>query len=100
MAALPRERLRRPLPAVRRARTREDLGGLAPAYLLVAGLDPLRDEGIDYARRLLRDGVPVELHHFPGGFHTIDVAAPTATFSRRALADQAAALRSALLRVR
>ena len=33
------------------------------------GLDPLRDEGILYAMRLMADGVPVELYCAPGAYH-------------------------------
>jgi acetyl esterase/lipase len=47
----------------------ESLVGLPPAFILTGGLDPLRDEGIHYAMRLLADGVPVELHNVPGAYH-------------------------------
>ncbi len=46
-----------------------DLSGLAPAYVAVAGFDPLRDEGIAYARRLLEAGVEVELDIHRGLIH-------------------------------
>ncbi|GAA2411343.1 alpha/beta hydrolase [Actinomadura vinacea] len=47
----------------------ETLAGLPPTYIGLAELDPLRDEGLDFARRLLHSGVSVELHLFPGTFH-------------------------------
>ncbi|MFD6268787.1 alpha/beta hydrolase [Nocardia asteroides] len=39
----------------------QDLSGLPPAVVAVAGFDPLRDEGIDYAERLAAEGVPTLL---------------------------------------
>ena len=40
------------------------LAGVAPALVLTCALDPLRDEGIAYAKRLEREGVRVvHLHH-------------------------------------
>lgn len=39
----------------------ESFAGLPPAYIQVAGGDPLRDDGLCYAQRLEEDGVPVKL---------------------------------------
>ncbi|MEO3760437.1 alpha/beta hydrolase [Mycobacterium sp. B14F4] len=40
-----------------------DLTGLPPAYIAVAGHDPLRDDGRRYAELLTAAGVPAELHN-------------------------------------
>jgi acetyl esterase len=46
-----------------------NLAGLPPAYVSTMEFDPLRDEGILYALRMLQAGVPVELHSYAGTFH-------------------------------
>ena len=47
----------------------EDLSGLAPAFISVGALDLFLEEDMEYASRLIRAGVPVELHVYPGAFH-------------------------------
>jgi len=60
-----------------------DLSGLPPAFVLTCELDPLRDEGIDYARRLIAAGVSTELHLIPGAFHLFEGFAPDSELARR-----------------
>ncbi|WP_437623779.1 alpha/beta hydrolase [Sorangium sp. So ce1151] len=50
-----------------------DLAGLPPAFVQVGSLDLFADEDVTYALRLLRAGVPTELHVHPGLFHGADV---------------------------
>ncbi len=47
----------------------EALSGLPVTYIAVGALDLFLEENLEYARRLARSGVPVELHVYPGGFH-------------------------------
>lgn len=73
----------------------EDLAGLPPAYVAVCEFDPLRDEGLDYAQRLVRAGVPTELHLFPGTFHASTVV-QEAEISRRMISEAIGAMRRGL----
>jgi acetyl esterase/lipase len=61
----------------------EDLSGLPPTYIAAMEIDPVRDEDIEYALRLLRAGVSVELHAHAGTFHGSVEFAPEAPSSAR-----------------
>jgi acetyl esterase len=47
----------------------ESLKGLPPALIVLAGFDPLYDEGEAYAARLKAEGVNVTVARFPGQMH-------------------------------
>lgn len=55
-----------------------DLSSLPATYIDVGDLDILRDENIEYARRLMAAGIPTELHVIPGLTHGFDMLAPDA----------------------
>jgi acetyl esterase len=72
------------------------LAGVAPAFIVTAGFDPLRDEGAAYAERLAQSGVPARhapydgmIHGFAGMGRVIDAA-------NRMLAEAGKALGEAL----
>ena len=65
-----------------------DLSGLPDAYIDVGVLDILRDENIDYARRLMAAGVSTELHVLPGLPHGFDMVAPNAEATQRVMAHR------------
>ncbi len=60
----------------------EDLSGLPPVLIVVGDLDLLVDEDIEYAQRLIRAGVPTELHVYPGSYHGFASFAPAVMVSR------------------
>lgn len=72
-----------------------DVSGLPPAYVATAEFCPNRDEGLDYASRLLRAGVSVELHQWAGTFHGSQ-AILSAEVSQRQNTELGRALRRAL----
>jgi acetyl esterase len=71
--------------------------GLAPAYVMTAGFDPLRDEGEAYARKLAEAGVEVELRRFCDQIHGFFNLVGVGRTSRAAMAEIAAKLQAALV---
>ena len=67
--------------------------GLAPATVVVAGFDPLRDEGIAYGELLKQSNVPCEIHLFAGQIHGFVSMLGMIDQAEEALATAAAALK-------
>ena len=75
----------------------ENLADLPPAFVSTMEFDPLRDEGIIYALRMLQAGVSVELHQYPGTFHG-SAMVTTAAVSKRQSAETVEVMKRALYR--
>ena len=75
----------------------DDLAGLPPAYIVVAGFDVLRDEGIAYAEKLRAAGVSVTLRVHTDAVHPM-LTMLAAPLGRRVLAETAMAVRAGLHR--
>ena len=73
-----------------------DLSRVASTLITCSELDPLRDEAVDYALRLMWAGVATELHVFPGTCHGFDSLLPDWDTSRQLFEMQGTALRRAL----
>ena len=74
----------------------EDLSGLAPAYVVTAGFDPLRDEGEAYAARMCEAGVPVTLRRQRGLVHGFVNMVGVGRASSAAVSELSAVLRAQL----
>jgi len=75
----------------------DGLGDVAPAFVVTAGFDPMRDEGEAYTKALREAGVPfVVLRCFPGLVHGFCNAVGTSRVSREALIEVAGAARRLL----
>ncbi len=74
----------------------DEFGELPPTTVVTAGFDPLRDDGVELAERLDRDGTPVTHRHYPAmahGFLSLTDRVSTAEEALEAVADD---VRSAL----
>jgi len=73
-----------------------DVDGVAPAYLVTAGFDPLLDEGAAYADRLRQAGVAVEYVCEEGLIHGFVNMPGVGTAAPKAIGRMAAALQRGL----
>ncbi|WP_423065540.1 alpha/beta hydrolase [Devosia sp. CN2-171] len=73
-----------------------DLSRLAPAFLMTAGHDPLRDQGRAYAARLVEAGNSVTYREVGGGIHGMWMMDRLTTATRELISETAAWIRSRL----
>jgi len=73
-----------------------DLSRLPPALFVIAEYDPLRDEGLEYARALARAGVAVDVEHYDDVIHGFFGLATYAERGDQAVARVGEAVRAAL----
>jgi triacylglycerol lipase len=83
------------VPAYAAPARADDLSGLPSTFIAVGALDLFAEEDMEYARRLMRAGVPTELHVYPGAYHGFELAAQ-AQVTKAAHHNSMAALRRAL----
>src|SRR5581483_5805547 len=74
----------------------ESLAGLPPTFISVGALDLFLEEDLEYARRLMRAGVPTELHVYPGAYHGFNMVAD-ARVTQAATRDEFTALKRVLI---
>lgn len=72
---------------------RKSFKGLSPAYVEVAEFDPLRDEGIEYAKAMKEDGVSVELVQTKGTVHGYDMI-QTSSIAKESIEKRVRALKN------
>lgn len=78
--------------------TTEQLRGLPPALVITAGLDPLKDEGTQYAQKLRAAGVTVDVKNYEGVTHEFFGMGALVDKAKQAEQDAGAALKHAFAR--
>jgi acetyl esterase/lipase len=74
----------------------QDLSGLPPTYINCGALDLFVEESLDFAKRLIRGGVPAELRIYAGAPHGAPLGT-TGDFAQTYQSDEMAVWKKALL---
>ena len=74
----------------------KDFSGLPPAYIMLAGYDPLHDEGLAYAEKLRAAGVKVTLADYSEMVHGFIYMQTVLPQARDAVASAAKAVKKTL----
>jgi len=61
----------------------KNLTKLPPAFIGVGSKDLFFEENLEYAKKLVKAGVKIELHTYANGYHGFDSSAPNAEISKR-----------------
>ncbi|KAK7420439.1 hypothetical protein QQZ08_010426 [Neonectria magnoliae] len=72
----------------------KSLRGLPSTFIDVGSLDIFRGESLEFASRLMREDVEVELHVYPGVPHVFDLLSVGSKLQRKAVELRAVALKS------
>lgn len=72
----------------------DSVKGLPKTYIETGGLDIFRDENVEYALRIARENIDVELHLCPGLPHFSELMTPGTTPSRNAMAARVRAMQT------
>jgi acetyl esterase len=73
----------------------KDVAGLPPAYVMLAGYDPLHDEGLAYAEKLRAAGVKVTIADYPDMVHCFVYLQTVLPQAHDAMAKAAKAVKAA-----
>jgi len=73
----------------------QEIAGLPPAYVMLAGCDPLHDEGLAYAKKLRAGGVKVDVADYHGLIHCFTNFQAVLPQAHEALTAAAKALKAA-----
>ncbi|MBO0843028.1 MAG: alpha/beta hydrolase fold domain-containing protein, partial [Nocardioides sp.] len=75
-----------------------DLAGVAPAVVVTAEFDPLRDDGAAYAKALKEAGVATKYHNFDGLTHEFFLLGRQSKAAQQAVEETCAQFRALLHR--